>query len=774
MPSTSMRLDNNCASVVEISFYLYNAFCFIVLPGLIYFLLSFVLYSIRPKLRNILSPSLPKQSISHNLAALVLTGLAFSLFVLVCDFFALFYSLSKHELKILDDYEDTAVQTYTIAAISIISALDFIFFVISLLSLGLLFCFQSERCNKKHLNHCLWLVCCVCICKLSKKRGYHLLQEEGGGGAQTEGGGGARRGGGGGARTGGGGGAQTGGGRGVRTGGGRGARTGGGVGARTGGARTGGGGGAQTGGGRGARTGGGGGRETGGGRGAQTEDSTEMLRLENRAKYLQRQEEWLLQKREEKRQSPPPKHWFKQWKNQLELQEDQLQQWNNNLRLQKCRLLDKKPADIKIKFWRKELDEWEEELQKWAEADQEANPDVTVDSVGNTTNKASTAECSTVLTVTAHVEPDGGDIAEHNSLGEDAAAAAATVNERRSEGQNSIPPAEPVDSVGITMDKASTAECSTVLTVTAHVEPDGGDIAEHNSLGEGAAAAAATVNERQKSIPLAEPKSNKSELWESQHKQHRDLVKRQYHLKQDQNRLRNLEDDLRVKLDKRLLAENKAWLLMLSFLAPLVCIGTHGGFVIMAWASDPAQASSLAVVYTLSFFYYYFGFRQLYIRMSISSFRCCKHKTEPVCDPSTELEEYHKNLREINLKVLCCELLAIPIFMGIQAIIVFSYFFLPGPISSVPLNVMNLVQLVLIFGTGLITYKLFTFHAPTEEIILDGFMREYNSRGSPLGDAARGIGQALANALRKYSGSARGEYYSDMHSDNSMEMESFA
>ena len=37
--------------------------------------------------------------------------------------------------------------------------------------------------------------------------------------------------------------------------------------------------------------------------------------------------------------------------------------------------------------------------------------------------------------------------------------------------------------------------------------------------------------------------------------------------------------------------------------SPLVCIGTHAGFVVMAWALDPDEASSLAIVFTLSFFW---------------------------------------------------------------------------------------------------------------------------------------------------------------------------
>ena len=196
----------------------------------------------------------------------------------------------------------------------------------------------------------------------------------------------------------------------------------------------------------------------------------------------------------------------------------------------------------------------------------------------------------------------------------------------------------------------------------------------------------------------------------------------------------------------------------ISFLAPLVCIGTHGGFVVMAWASDPDEASSLAVVFTLSFIYYFIGFRQFYIR--ISSFSCFKLKSvqaerstsgilESIRGVSTELEEYHNNLREINLSALVCELLFLPFFMGIQALIVFSYYYLPGPISSVPLNVMNLLQLVLFFGTGLVTYKLFTFSAPMEEVILDKFVKAYTPQASSSRDIAERVGETLGNALRK-------------------------
>lgn len=62
---------------------------------------------------------------------------------------------------------------------------------------------------------------------------------------------------------------------------------------------------------------------------------------------------------------------------------------------------------------------------------------------------------------------------------------------------------------------------------------------------------------------------------------------------------------------------------------------------------------------------------------------------------------------------------------------------------------MNLLQLVLFFGTGLITYKLFAFSAPTEEIILDKFVKAYRPQASSSRDIAERVGETLGNALRK-------------------------
>ena len=66
--------------------------------------------------------------------------------------------------------------------------------------------------------------------------------------------------------------------------------------------------------------------------------------------------------------------------------------------------------------------------------------------------------------------------------------------------------------------------------------------------------------------------------------------------------------------------EMKLWLLLMSFVAPVACLGTHASFVIMGWSSDPAQATSMTVAFIISFIYYFLGFRQFYVMYSLGPF----------------------------------------------------------------------------------------------------------------------------------------------------------
>ena len=241
-------------------------------------------------------------------------------------------------------------------------------------------------------------------------------------------------------------------------------------------------------------------------------------------------------------------------------------------------------------------------------------------------------------------------------------------------------------------------------------------------------------------------------------------------------------------LQDKLFMENKLLLLSASFTAPLVCVATHASYVIMAWSSDLNQASSMTVVVILSFFYYFIAFRQLYI---ILAFGCCIQA--PVCrcqeitsqsadhtltseeseesdteilkeyhdvtvghcsclfccklccyslryivlplnveEPNLELKTHQAHLSKFRFRVLLIEILTAPFVMGIEAVVVLMYYFLPAPVETVPANVLNIFHLALIIGSALVAYRLLKVHMPTDQIILKNFLETYGAQKGNL------------------------------------------
>ena len=54
------------------------------------------------------------------------------------------------------------------------------------------------------------------------------------------------------------------------------------------------------------------------------------------------------------------------------------------------------------------------------------------------------------------------------------------------------------------------------------------------------------------------------------------------------------------------------WLVILICFAPLFCLTSHSGYIIVAWVSDTQHAGPATSFYIISFLYYFIPFRQLY------------------------------------------------------------------------------------------------------------------------------------------------------------------
>ena len=238
---------------------------------------------------------------------------------------------------------------------------------------------------------------------------------------------------------------------------------------------------------------------------------------------------------------------------------------------------------------------------------------------------------------------------------------------------------------------------------------------------------------------------------------------------------------------KDITSETRTWLLMISFVAPIVCLGTHSGFVLIAWASDPVAAGSMTIFFVLSFLYYFFGFRQLYIVLA-SRFQSSQHVEDDIPEPDCnclacvanrnndrqdsedrtcttchnitckrytiteigeELDQHHDSLKHFNFKVLCCILPLALILISAHGLSIAAYVLLPSSSIAVPSSLLNILHWVLIIGSGLIAYKLLTFHSPYEEILGKNLLKSYDPTITSK-DYPKELGRILGEALKKY------------------------
>ena len=200
-------------------------------------------------------------------------------------------------------------------------------------------------------------------------------------------------------------------------------------------------------------------------------------------------------------------------------------------------------------------------------------------------------------------------------------------------------------------------------------------------------------------------------------------------------------------------SETTTWLLMTSFMAPITCLGTHSGFIVIAWASDPVAAGSMTIFFVLSFVYYYFGIRQLYIVL-VSRCRkedkCCTCVKYFIREPDQELDEYHENLKPFNFKALC---IAIPLTGSLalaQGLSIAAYVLLPSSLVSLPSSLFNVLHWALILGSALIAYRLLTVRPPYQETIAENIVKSYYTDYTNITkEYDKELGRIVGKALNK-------------------------
>ena len=192
------------------------------------------------------------------------------------------------------------------------------------------------------------------------------------------------------------------------------------------------------------------------------------------------------------------------------------------------------------------------------------------------------------------------------------------------------------------------------------------------------------------------------------------------------------------------------WLVILMCFAPLFCLASHSGYIIVAWVSDTQHAESATFFYIISFFYYFIIFRQSYIIFG-QLCKFCKRKArrKQLCKCCNR-KAIHCQVTSFNIAIFFIEILLGLFLVGAEVHVIRSLIVLPvtvitapkvGSLASFPSrtrygNEANVIQLAFIIITGLFTYKfIYTEDEPKEFMkAFVKYVKEQNLEGLDLNE----------------------------------------
>ena len=177
--------------------------------------------------------------------------------------------------------------------------------------------------------------------------------------------------------------------------------------------------------------------------------------------------------------------------------------------------------------------------------------------------------------------------------------------------------------------------------------------------------------------------------------------------------------------------EQKVWLLTITFASSFVAFGTHFPYIIIAWIEYPDHAGAIATMYTLSFLYFYVTLRYLYKFLpnnmadlcsccrrccgssGCCSCGCCGSSSSSVESPVDEMANYvHSEMEGFKIwKVWVMVGISLVLF-GIEVWFIAGFVQLPVAqiIDDAPRYIFAFFQTMVVVLSGLLTYKLLTFH----------------------------------------------------------------
>ena len=223
------------------------------------------------------------------------------------------------------------------------------------------------------------------------------------------------------------------------------------------------------------------------------------------------------------------------------------------------------------------------------------------------------------------------------------------------------------------------------------------------------------------------------------------------------------------------------WLVILMCFAPLLCIASHSGYIIVAWLSDTQHGGPATFFYIISFSYYFIAFRQFY--------KCCNRKrhqegeehppqsrvngqtAERTNTTNTEERQPETQPLGFNLSSFSKDILLSPFLVAIEVIVICSLILLPATITAAPTvgslaalpgrtrsgNESNVFHLAFIIITGFFTYKfLYTENEPKQ--FMKAFVNYLNKKdledidvtGKDVEVAGNAVGKVAYTIIEEY------------------------
>ncbi len=169
--------------------------------------------------------------------------------------------------------------------------------------------------------------------------------------------------------------------------------------------------------------------------------------------------------------------------------------------------------------------------------------------------------------------------------------------------------------------------------------------------------------------------------------------------------------------------EKTMWYLCASFITPLVCFGSHFGYILVGWLANPGHGGAVFVIYAFSFMYYLVMFKMVYNATDDKVVVEASGKDRELKELASAHRERHVHefdSHEFSLTALLAVLFSGFFFAGIEVYVTAAFAELPiiGATEQTPQYLLSLFQVTVPVATIVLTYQYLTADAPVERDLL--------------------------------------------------------